>query len=117
VKPRNPKLKLLLGPGPSNVDPRVLRALSEPTLGHLDPDFVSIMDETTELLRYVFGTKNLLTIPVSGTGSAGMEAAVMNMLEPGDQAIICVAGVFGERMADAVDRIGAQVIKVLAPWG
>ncbi len=117
MKPRNPKLKLLLGPGPSNVDPRVLRALSEPTLGHLDPDFVSIMDETTELLRYVFGTKNLLTIPVSGTGSAGMEAAVMNMLEPGDQAIICVAGVFGERMADAVDRIGAQVIKVLAPWG
>ncbi|HHY17842.1 MAG TPA: alanine--glyoxylate aminotransferase family protein, partial [Firmicutes bacterium] len=97
---RNPKPKLLLGPGPSNADPRVLRALSEPTLGHLDPDFVAIMDETTELLRYVFGTRNELTIPISGTGSAGQETAIVNSVEHGDKAIICVAGVFGERMVD-----------------
>lgn len=114
-RPTRPKL--LLGPGPSNPDPRVLRALSEPTLGHLDPDFVSIMDETTELLRYVFTTKNRLTIPVSGTGSAGMEAAIVNTLEPGDTAIICVAGVFGERMVDVATRAGAHVVRVDAPWG
>jgi len=117
MKPRNPKHKLLLGPGPSNADPRVLRALSEPTLGHLDPDFVGIMDETTELLRYVFDTKNQLTIPISGTGSAGMEAALVNSLEPGDKAIICVAGVFGERMVDLAGRMGIEVIRVDAPWG
>ncbi len=114
---RPTRSKLLLGPGPSNPDPRVLRALSEPTLGHLDPDFVKIMDETTELLRYVFTTKNRLTIPVSGTGSAGMEAAIVNTVEPGDTAIICVAGVFGERMADVATRTGAQVVRVDAPWG
>ena len=117
MKPRNPKHKLLLGPGPSNADPRVLRALSEPTLGHLDPDFVGIMDETTELLRYVFDTKNQLTIPISGTGSAGMEAALVNSLEPGDKAIICVAGVFGERMVDLAGGMGIEVIRVDAPWG
>lgn len=114
---RATRVKLLLGPGPSNPDPRVLRALSEPTLGHLDPDFVSIMDETTDLLRYVFTTKNRLTIPVSGTGSAGMEAAIVNVLEPGDAAIICVAGVFGERMVDVATRAGAHVVRVDAPWG
>jgi len=114
---RNPKAKLLLGPGPSNSDPRVLRALSEPTLGHLDPDFVAIMDETTELLRYVFGTENKLTIPISGTGSAGMETALVNSVEHGDKAIICVAGVFGERMVDVAERAGAQVVRVDAPWG
>lgn len=117
MNPRNPKPKLLLGPGPSNSDPRVLRALSEPTLGHLDPDFVAIMDETTELLRYVFGTKNKLTIPISGTGSAGMETAIVNSIEPGQKAIICVAGVFGERMVDVAERAGAQVVRVDAPWG
>jgi alanine-glyoxylate transaminase/serine-glyoxylate transaminase/serine-pyruvate transaminase len=114
---RNPKPKLLLGPGPSNADPRVLRALSEPTLGHLDPDFVAIMDETTELLRYVFGTRNELTIPISGTGSAGQETAIVNSVEHGDKAIICVAGVFGERMVDMAQRAGATVIRVDAPWG
>jgi len=117
MKPRNPKHKLLLGPGPSNPDPRVLRAMSEPTLGHLDPDFVAIMDETTELLRYVFGTENELTIPISGTGSAGMETALVNSLEPGDKAIICIAGVFGERMADLAGRMDVEVIRVDAPWG
>ena len=114
---RNPKSKLLLGPGPSNADPRVLRALSEPTLGHLDPDFVAIMDETTELLRYVFGTNNQLTIPISVTGSAGQETAIVNSVEHGDKAIICVAGVFGERMVDMAQRAGATVIRVDAPWG
>jgi len=114
---RNPKAKLLLGPGPSNTDPRVLRAMSEPTLGHLDPDFVAIMDETTELLRYVFNTQNRLTIPISGTGSAGMEAALMNSVEPGDKAIICTCGVFGDRMVDVAERAGAEVVKVEAPWG
>lgn len=117
MKARNPRAKLLLGPGPSNSDPRVLRALSEPTLGHLDPDFVAIMDETTELLRYVFNTKNRLTIPISGTGSAGMETAIVNSVEPGDKAIICVAGVFGERMTDVAERAGASVVRVDAPWG
>lgn len=112
-----PKQKLLLGPGPSNTDPRVLRALSQPTLGHLDPDFVAIMDQTTELLRYVFNTKNKLTIPVSGTGSAGMEAALANTIEPGDKVIVCAAGVFGERMVDVAGRAGAVVCKVEAPWG
>ncbi len=114
---RNPKSKILLGPGPSNSDPRVLRALSEPTIGHLDPDFVDIMDETTELLRYVFQTKNELTIPISGTGSAGMETAMVNSLERGDKAIICVAGIFGERMVDVAERAGAVVVRVDAPWG
>ena len=104
-------------PGLSNADPRVLRALSEPTLGHLDPDFVAIMDETTELLRYVFGTKNELTIPISGTGSAGMETALVNSLDPGDKAIICIAGVFGERMVDLALRMGIEVVRVDAPWG
>ncbi|NLA59591.1 MAG: alanine--glyoxylate aminotransferase family protein [Firmicutes bacterium] len=117
MKQRNPKAKLLLGPGPSNPDPRVLRALAEPTLGHLDPDFVAIMDETAELLRYVFNTKNELTIPVSGTGSAGMDAALVNSVEPGDKAIICSAGVFGDRMVDVAERAGAQVVKVQSPWG
>lgn len=114
---RNPKAKLLLGPGPSNSDPRVLRALSEPTLGHLDPDFVAIMDETTELLRYVFNTKNRLTMPISGTGSAGMETALVNMVEPGDRVMICTCGIFGDRMVDVAERAGAEVIKVESPWG
>ena len=114
---RNPKAKLLLGPGPSNSDPRVLRALSEPTLGHLDPDFVAIMDKTTELLRYVFNTENKLTIPISGTGSAGMETALVNMVEPGEKAIICTCGVFGDRMVDVAERAGAEVVVVQSPWG
>lgn len=117
MKQRNPKSKLLMGPGPSNPDPRVLRALSEPTLGHLDPDYVAIMDETAELLRYVFSTKNALTIAVSGTGMAGMETAMVNSLEPGDKAIICTAGAFGDRMAEVAERVGAKVVKVESPWG
>jgi alanine-glyoxylate transaminase/serine-glyoxylate transaminase/serine-pyruvate transaminase len=109
--------RILLGPGPSPVDERVLRAMSEPLLGHLDPEFLRRMDEIQELLRYVFGTRNRLTIPVSGTGSAGMEAALVNLLEPGDSAVICINGIFGERMFDIAGRTGAQPIPVRAEWG
>lgn len=109
--------RLLLGPGPSPVDPCVLRAMSDPLLGHLDPLFLSLMDEVQDLLRYVFETRNRLTIPVSGTGSAGMEAALVNLLEPGDTAVVGINGVFGERMFDIVERTGAQAVAVRAEWG
>lgn len=114
---RNPKQKVLMGPGPSTVDPRILRAMSEPTIGHLDPEFLAIMDELNELLRYVFNTKNQLTAPVSGTGSAGMEATFVNTLEPGDKVIVGVKGVFGQRMVDNVERCGCEAVQVSAPWG
>ncbi len=113
----DPPQRILLGPGPSNCHPRVLRTMSAPLIGHLDPDFLQIMNETMELLREIFQTKNQLTIPVSGTGSAGMEAAFVNLLEPGDKAVICINGVFGERMADVAARCGAEVIRVEAEWG
>jgi alanine-glyoxylate transaminase/serine-glyoxylate transaminase/serine-pyruvate transaminase len=109
--------RLLLGPGPSPVDPRVLDALAGPLLGHLDPTFLKVMDDIQDLLRYVFETRNRLTIPVSGTGSAGMEAALVNLLEPGDTAVVCIHGVFGERMFDIVGRTGAEPIAVRAEWG
>lgn len=109
--------RLLLGPGPSNVAPEVLQALSRPLVGHLDPEFLAILDETSDRLRAVFRTSNRLTFAVSGTGSAGMEAALVNLLEPGDAAVIGVNGVFGERMADVASRTGARVVRVEAPWG
>src|SRR5512146_1300369 len=90
--------RILLGPGPSMVHPRVLRAMSHPLVGHLDPQFIALMNEVQDLLRYVFRTKNAITIPVSGTGSAGMEAAVCNFIEPGDPVLICVNGYFGLRL-------------------
>ena len=105
-----------MGPGPSGVHPRVLEAMGKPVLGHLDPDFLAVMDETRELLQAVFGTESEMTIPVSGTGSAGMEAAFVNILEPGDHAVVCVNGVFGERMAEIVERCGAHATRVDAPW-
>ncbi len=108
---------LLLGPGPSPVHKRVLEAMGQHTLGHLDPDFLSIMNSTMELLRYVFETKNQITFPVSGTGSAGMEAALVNMVEPGDKVVIGVNGVFGRRMVDVASRCGAEVVEVEAEWG
>ncbi len=113
----NPPVRLLLGPGPSNVDPRVLRAMSAPLLGHLDPEFVKIMDESKRLLQYTFQTENYLTLPVSATGSAGMEAALCNMIEPGDTALVCVSGVFGERMCDIVERCQGKLLRVDAEWG
>ncbi|MFI5395158.1 MAG: pyridoxal-phosphate-dependent aminotransferase family protein [Candidatus Binatia bacterium] len=109
--------RVLLGPGPSNVHPRVLRAMSIPLVGHLDPAFLRIMDETKRLLQFVFQTRNELTIPLSGTGSAGMEACLVNLLEPGDEAVVCVNGVFGTRMAEIVERYGATQVRVEAPWG
>ena len=113
----NPPDRLLLGPGPSQVHPRVLRAMSAPLLGHLDPAFVQMMEEVKDLLRVVFATKNPLTIPISGTGSAGMEACLVNLLEPGDEFVVGVNGVFGTRMAEVAERAGASVRRVEAPWG
>ncbi|HEX8910250.1 MAG TPA: alanine--glyoxylate aminotransferase family protein [Anaeromyxobacteraceae bacterium] len=112
-----PSLRLLLGPGPSMVHPRVLRAMSTPLLGHLDPEFLVIMNEVQGMLRSVFQTENPFTIAISGTGSAGMEAALVNVIEPGDKVIVCVAGVFGGRMAEIVGRCGGQLVKLEAPWG
>jgi len=112
-----PPSRILLGPGPSNVHPRVLRAMSIPLVGHLDPAFLQIMDDSKRLLQLAFQTRNQLTIPISGTGSAGMEACLVNLLEPGDEAVVCVNGVFGTRMADIVERCGATLITVEAPWG
>jgi alanine-glyoxylate transaminase/serine-glyoxylate transaminase/serine-pyruvate transaminase len=111
-----PPKVLLLGPGPSPVPDRVLEALARPTLGHLDPRFVAMMDEIKDLLRTTFGTSNALTIPVSAPGSAGMEAAFVNLVEPGDTVIVCRNGVFGERMRENVVRIGATAVIVDAPW-
>jgi alanine-glyoxylate transaminase / serine-glyoxylate transaminase / serine-pyruvate transaminase len=113
----NPGSRVLMGPGPSDVSARVLQAMSAPCIGHLDPYFLAAMDETQSLLRYVFQTENPLTIPVSGTGSAGMETCFVNLVEPGDEVVVCVNGVFGTRMADIVQRIGGRLIRVDAPWG
>jgi alanine-glyoxylate transaminase/serine-glyoxylate transaminase/serine-pyruvate transaminase len=113
----NPTERILLGPGPSTVPQRVLRALGAPTLGHLDPQYLAIMDETCELLRQVFRTKNALTFPVSGTGMAGMECIATNLLEPGDEAIVGINGVFGGRMKDVMQRCGATVHTLEVPWG
>ncbi len=112
-----PPKRLLMGPGPSNVAPSVLEAMAMPLLGHLDPLFVKMMDEIKAMLRAVFLTKNQMTFPVSGTGSAGMEFCFVNLIEPGDEVVVGVNGVFGNRMVDVAERCGATVIKVEAPWG
>lgn len=113
----DPPERVLMGPGPSDVPSRVLRALAAPTVGHLDPYYLQVMDQTRQLLRQVFQTENELTIAISGTGSAGMEACLCNLIEPGDEMIACVAGVFGGRMADVGSRYGATVHKLEVPWG
>lgn len=113
----NPSPRLLLGPGPSQISPRVLRACSTPLLGYLDPEYLRLMDETQQLLREVFQTTNEWTFVVPGTGMAGMEAALINALEPGDPLLVCVNGVFGERMVDIGRRCGAKVSRVDAEWG
>ena len=113
----NPPKRLLLGPGPSPVDDRVLAAMAAPVLGHLDPLFLQCMDDVQALLRYVFETENRVTIPISATGSAGMEAALVNVIEPGDEVVVCINGVFGERMRDIIERAGAKPVVVEATWG
>ncbi|MEM2135385.1 MAG: alanine--glyoxylate aminotransferase family protein [Candidatus Jordarchaeaceae archaeon] len=112
-----PPQRILLGPGPSNVDPRVLKAMSMPLVGHLDPYFLEIMDEVMELLRYAFKTKNRLTIPISGTGSAGMETCLVNLVGKGDEVVVGVNGFFGQRMSEIVKRCGGTPIEVKEAWG
>jgi len=113
----NPSPRLLLGPGPSDAHPRVLSVMSTPLLGHLDPQFLTIMNETQEMLRQVYQTKNQLTFPISATGTAGMETCLVNLIEPGDKAVICTMGYFGNRMVEIAGRCGAQVTVKEAPWG
>ncbi|UTF52986.1 pyridoxal-phosphate-dependent aminotransferase family protein [Natronosalvus rutilus] len=112
-----PPTRTLMGPGPSDVHPRVLRAMSTPLVGHLDPSFIEIMNDVQELLRYAFQTDNQWTIPVSGTGSASMEAAIGNVVEPGDTMLVPTNGYFGGRMASMARRAGGEVVEVDAPWG
>jgi len=116
-KDLDPGKRVLMGPGPSDVHPRVLKAMATPLVGHLDPDFLTIMNETKVMLKEVFQTENEFTIPLSGTGSAGMEACLVNLLEPGDRAIVCVSGFFGERMVEIVKRCQAEPIIVESEWG
>ncbi|MEN9434433.1 MAG: hypothetical protein RLZZ422_2022 [Pseudomonadota bacterium] len=113
----HPPVRTLMGPGPSDVSPRVLGALARPTLGHLDPAFVGMMDEVKTLLQYAFQTKNELTMPISAPGSAGMEAVFVNLVEPSDKIIVCQNGVFGGRMKENVERCGATAIMVQDDWG
>lgn len=115
--PIEPPGRILMGPGPSDVAPSVLRAMAAPTLGHLDPAFLRIMDQVREMLRTVFGTDGELTLPMSGTGSAGMETCIVNLVEPGDRVLVGVNGVFGGRLAEVARRAGAEVRTVEAPWG
>src|SRR5947209_17120947 len=109
--------RVLLGPGPSDVPPRVLQAMAQPTIGHLDPVFLRLMDEVQAGRKQVFQTQNEMTLAVSGTGSAGMETAFVNLVEPGDRVLIGVNGVFGGRMVDVAQRCGAEVQTIEAPWG
>ena len=116
-RPLSPPSRVLLGPGPSDVAPSVLRALAKPTVGHLDPYFLTVMDELRAMLRQVFGARGELTIPMSGTGSAGMETCFANLIEPGDEVVVGVNGVFGTRMVDVAERCGAKVTAVEGEWG
>src|SRR6056297_3115696 len=113
----NPPERTLMGPGPSDIHPRVLEALSRPTIGHLDPSFIALMDEIKGLLQYAFQTQNALTMPVSAPGSAGMETCFVNLVEPGDQVVVCINGVFGMRMKENVERCGGIPILVENTWG
>jgi alanine-glyoxylate transaminase/serine-glyoxylate transaminase/serine-pyruvate transaminase len=109
--------RVLLGPGPSTADPRVLKAMATPLVGHLDPRFLELMDRTQDLLRYVFETDNPLTIPMSGTGTAAMETAVANIVEPGDPVLVCINGYFGGRIEEMARRYGGDVQTITCPWG
>jgi alanine-glyoxylate transaminase/serine-glyoxylate transaminase/serine-pyruvate transaminase len=113
----NPAPRLLLGPGPSDVHPRVLSVMATPLMGHLDPQFLVLMNETQEMLRQAFQTKNHLTFPVSATGMAGMETCVVNLIEPGDKLVACVKGFFGQRIVEVAQRAEAEVTRLECPWG
>jgi len=117
AKSFHPPQRTLMGPGPSDVHPRVLQALGRPTVGHLDPSFVAMMDELKDLLRYAFQTENALTMPVSAPGSAGMETAFVNLVEAGDKVVVCRNGVFGGRMQENVERAGGSAVMVEDAWG
>jgi alanine-glyoxylate transaminase/serine-glyoxylate transaminase/serine-pyruvate transaminase len=117
LEPLSTPERLLLGPGPSNAHPAVLQAMNTPPLGHLDPAFLAVMDEIQSLLRYVWQTENPLTIAVSGTGTAAMEATIANVVEPGDVVLVGVIGYFGNRLADMAGRYGADVRSITKPWG
>jgi alanine-glyoxylate transaminase / serine-glyoxylate transaminase / serine-pyruvate transaminase len=112
-----PPERTLMGPGPSDVDPRVLAAMSRPIIGHLDPAFIAMMEEVREMMRYAFQTTNALTLPISAPGSAGMEACFANLVEPGDKVVVCINGVFGGRMKENVERCGGTAIVVEDDWG
>jgi len=112
-----PPIRTLMGPGPSDVHPRILSAMARPTIGHLDPAFIEMMDEVKEMLKYAFVTENELTMPISAPGSAGMEACFANLVEPGDKVIVCINGVFGSRMKENVTRVGGQAIIIEDDWG
>ena len=112
-----PPTRTLMGPGPSDVHPRILSAMARQTIGHLDPAFIDMMDEVKEMLKYAFKTENELTMPISAPGSAGMEACFANLVEPGDKVIVCINGVFGSRMKENVTRIGGQAIIIEDDWG
>ena len=112
-----PPIRTLMGPGPSDVHPRILSAMARPTIGHLDPAFIGMMDEVKEMLKYAFVTENELTMPISAPGSAGMEACFANLVEPGDKVIVCINGVFGYRMKENVTRVGGQAIIIEDDWG
>jgi alanine-glyoxylate transaminase / serine-glyoxylate transaminase / serine-pyruvate transaminase len=109
--------RILMGPGPSNLYPEVVSAFTRPMLGHLDPEFLDVLDQTCDRLRAVFLTQNALTLPLSGTGSAGMEAAVVNFVQPGETVVVGVNGLFGQRLCEVASRLGANVVAVEAPWG
>ncbi len=113
----NPTTRTLMGPGPSDVNPRILSAMGKPTIGHLDPEFIRLMDELKGLLQFAFRTRNELTIPVSAPGSAGMETCFVNLVSPGDKVVVCQNGVFGSRMADNVRRLGGEAVIVEQEWG
>lgn len=113
----HPPQRTLMGPGPSDVPPRVLAAMAQPTIGHLDPAFIELMDQIKQLLQYALRTENPLTLPVSAPGSAGMEACFVNLVEPGDKVIVCQNGVFGGRMKENVERFGGIALMVEDEWG
>ena len=117
IRSFHPPQRILMGPGPSDVNPRVLEAMSRPTIGHLDPAFITMMEEIKKLLHYAFQTKNTLTFPVSAPGSAGMETCFVNLVEPGDTVIVCQNGVFGGRMKENVERCGGKAVMVQDTWG